>query len=42
MGTDDRTWEEYVGKDEEDAREFFTNILMIQDIISIIQSEDEI
>lgn len=42
MGTDDRQWEEYVGEDEEDAREFFTNILLIQDIISIIESEDEI
>src|SRR6056300_571513 len=37
MGTDDRTWEEYVGKDEEDAMQFYTDILLIDDIISVIE-----
>ena len=43
MGTDDRTWEEYIGEDENDAKEFYSDILLIQDIISVIeQTEDEI
>jgi hypothetical protein len=42
MGTDDRTWEEYIGEDESDALQFYTDILLIQDILSIIESEDEI
>jgi len=42
MGTDDRTWEEYIGEDENDALQFYTDILLIEDILSIIESEDEI
>ena len=42
MGTDDRTWEEYIGSDEEDALQFYTDILLIEDILSIIELEDEI
>ena len=40
--TDDRTWEEYIGEDESDALQFYTDILLIEDILSIIESEDEI
>jgi hypothetical protein len=42
MGTDDRTWDQYIGSDEEDALQFYTEILLIDDIISVIESEDEI
>ena len=43
LGTDDRTWEEYIGESEQDAMEFYSDILLIQDIISVIeQTEDEI
>ena len=42
MGTDDRTWEEYIGEDESDALQFYTEILLIEDILSVIESEDEI
>lgn len=43
MGTDDRTWEEYIGESEQDAMEFYSEILLIEDIVSIIeQTEDEI
>jgi len=42
MGTDDRTWEEYIGSDENDAMQFYTDILLIDDIISVIEIEDEV
>ena len=42
MGTDDRTWEQYVGSDEQDALQFYTDILLIDDIISVIELEDEV
>jgi hypothetical protein len=42
MGTDDRTWEEYIGSDEDDAMQFYTDILLIDDIISVIEIEDEV
>ena len=42
MGTDDRTWEEYIGSDENDAMQFYTDMLLIDDIISVIEIEDEV
>jgi len=42
MGEGNRVWEEYIGEDEEDAYYFYSNILLIQDIVSIIEMEDEI
>tara|TARA_B100000902_G_scaffold43254_1_gene50960 strand:+ start:4557 stop:5030 length:474 start_codon:yes stop_codon:yes gene_type:complete len=41
MGTGSRTWEEYIGESEEDAREFYEHILLIEDIVSIIKMDDE-
>lgn len=42
MGEGNRTWEEYVGKDEDDAYYFYSKILLIEDIVSIIEMEDEV
>lgn len=42
MGEGSRVWEEYLGENERDAYEFYTEILMIEDVISIIEMEDEI
>jgi len=41
MGTGNRTWEEYIGESEEDAREFYEHILLVDDIVSIIKMDDE-
>jgi len=41
MGSGNRTWEEYLGEDYKDAEEFFQDILLIEDVISIIEIEDE-
>lgn len=41
MGTGNRTWEEYIGESEEDAKEFYEHILLVDDIISIIKMDDE-
>jgi hypothetical protein len=41
MGSEDRTWEEYLGDNEEDAYIFFNSVLMIEDIVSIIELDDE-
>lgn len=42
IGSDERTWVEYIGSDEEDALQFYTDILLIDDIISVIEIEDEV
>lgn len=42
MGKGSRVWEEYLGESEEDAYTFYKKILMIEDIVSIIEMEDEI
>lgn len=41
IGSGERTWEEYVGESEEDAMEYFSDILEIKDIQSIIEIRDE-
>lgn len=42
MGEGTRVWEEYLGESEEDAYEFFSKVLMIEDIVSILEMEDEV
>lgn len=41
MGEGNRTWDEYIGESEEEATEFFRDILLIDDVISVIQMDDE-
>ena len=41
MGTGNRTWDEYLGENEIDATEFFRDILLVEDIVSVIQMDDE-
>ena len=41
MGTGNRTWEEYLGENDADAWEFYRDILLVQDIVSIIEMDDE-
>ena len=39
--TPNRTWDEYLGENEIDATEFFRDILLVEDIVSVIQMDDE-
>ena len=41
MGEGSRTWEEYLGESQEEAVEFFRDILLIDDVISVIEMDDE-
>jgi len=41
MGEGNRTWEEYLGESHEEAVEFFRDILLIDDVISVIEMDDE-
>jgi hypothetical protein len=41
MGSGSRVWEDYIGKNEEEAKEFYRDILMVEDVISVIKMDDE-
>jgi len=41
MGSGNRVWEDYIGENEEEAKEFFRDILMVEDVISVINRDDE-
>jgi len=42
IGEGNRVWEEYLGDDESDAYHFYSEILLVEDIVSIIEMNDEI
>jgi hypothetical protein len=41
MGEGSRVWEDYIGRTQEDAMEFYRDILLIKDIVSIIEHDEE-
>ena len=41
MGESNTSWEEYMGESNQDAHEFFSDILMMEDVISVIEVNDE-
>ena len=40
-GEGDRTWEDFIGYSEEDATKFYRDVLLVKDIVSIIEHDDE-